>query len=66
MHRRGFNARAHAPATDEIPEIIAIVLMVAWLLGMLSGYTWDGAIHVLAAVAAGVMAFRFTHPRTTK
>jgi len=39
-------------------EVIAILLIVAWLLGVLSGYTLGGGIHVLLVLAAIVIALR--------
>jgi hypothetical protein len=39
-------------------EIIAILLIVMWLLGVLSSYTWGGAIHILLALAAVVILLK--------
>ncbi|HWP69682.1 MAG TPA: lmo0937 family membrane protein [Gemmatimonadaceae bacterium] len=38
---------------------IAIVLLVLWALGLLSGYALGGLIHLLLVVAVVVFALRF-------
>ena len=40
-------------------DVIAIVLIVAWLLGVVSTYTFGGAIHVLLVVVVGMIAVRW-------
>ena len=30
---------------------LAVILIIAWLLGLVSGYTIDGFIHILLVVA---------------
>lgn len=37
---------------------IAVVLLVLWLLGLVSGYTMGGFIHLLLAVAIVVVLVR--------
>jgi hypothetical protein len=44
-------------------EIIAILLIVAWLLGVLSGYTWGGGIHVLLFLATLAIVVQFLRDR---
>lgn len=44
-------------------EILAILCLVAWLLGVLSGYTGDGAIHLLVALAALAVIVRIVQTR---
>lgn len=38
---------------------IAIVLIVLWLLGLVSGYAMGGLIHLLLVIAVVVFALRF-------
>jgi ABC-type Fe3+-siderophore transport system permease subunit len=33
---------------------LSVLLMVLWLMGMVTGYTWDGFIHVLPVVALAI------------
>ncbi len=44
-------------------EILAIVLVLMWLLGLLSSYTLGGFIHVLLAVAFIVVLIRLIRGR---
>ena len=37
---------------------IFVVLMVLWLLGLVSGYTINGFIHILLVIAIGVVLIR--------
>lgn len=39
---------------------IAAVLLVLWLLGLVSGYTFGGLIHVLLAVAIITVLLKLT------
>lgn len=39
---------------------IAVALLVLWLLGLVSGYTVGGLIHVLLAVALITVLFKVT------
>jgi hypothetical protein len=47
-------------------EIIAILLIVGWLLGVLSSYTWGGAIHILLGLAALAIVVQFLKDRRGK
>ncbi len=38
---------------------IAIVLLVLWALGLVSGYAMGGLLHVLLVIAVVVVALRF-------
>lgn len=38
---------------------IAIVLIVLWALGLVSGYAMGGLLHVLLVIAVVVLALRF-------
>jgi hypothetical protein len=44
-------------------ETIAIILVVVWLLGLVSSYTMGGFIHLLLAVAVGVLLIRVLQRR---
>jgi hypothetical protein len=37
---------------------ICVILLVAWLLGLLTGYTMGGVIHVLLVIAIVVVLIR--------
>jgi hypothetical protein len=39
---------------------IAVALIVLWLLGLVSGYTLGGLIHVLLAVALVTVLYKLT------
>lgn len=39
-------------------EIIAVVLLVLWALGLVSAYTMGGFIHILLVVAVVVILIR--------
>ncbi|XKH02140.1 lmo0937 family membrane protein [Marinobacter nauticus] len=39
-------------------EIIAVVLVVLWLLGLVSSYTMGGFIHILLVIAIVVILLR--------
>jgi hypothetical protein len=43
---------------------IFIILLVAWLLGLVSGYTIGGFLHVLLAVALIVLIIRLVQGRS--
>lgn len=45
-------------------EILVIVLLTAWILGILSSYTMGGTIHVLLVAALVVAAFRWIRPHS--
>lgn len=39
-------------------EVLATVLLIAWLLGLMSSYTFGGGIHLLLALALLAIAIR--------
>jgi len=43
---------------------IFVVLMVLWLLGMVSSYTFGGFIHLLLVIAIAVVLIRIIQGRT--
>jgi hypothetical protein len=44
-------------------EIIAVVLIILWLLGLVSSYTMGGFIHILLVVAIVVVLIRVIQGR---
>ena len=42
---------------------IAVILLVLWLLGLVSGYTMGGVIHVLRVIAVVVVVIQFIQGR---
>jgi len=44
-------------------ETIAVILIVLWLLGMVSGYAMGGLIHILLVVAIIVVLLRVIRGR---
>jgi hypothetical protein len=44
-------------------EIIALILVVGWLLGMVSSYTLGGFIHLLLVVAVVMILLRLIRGR---
>ncbi len=44
-------------------ETIAIILIVAWLLGLVSSYTMGGFIHILLVVAIILILIRLIRGR---
>jgi Family of unknown function (DUF5670) len=44
-------------------ETIAILLLVLWLLGMVSSYTFGGFIHILLVIAVVVVLVRVIRGR---
>lgn len=57
--------RAPAAGTCDLPEIVAVVCVTAWLLSVGSTYTWRGAEHMLLAVAAVSTGLHFYRSRRT-
>jgi uncharacterized membrane protein YjdF len=59
--------RRRSTAPDEktlfMLEIIAIVLVVGWLLGVVSSYTLGGFIHILLAFAVILILWRVIRGR---
>ncbi len=44
-------------------ETILVVLLILWLLGLVSGYTLSGFIHILLVVAIAVILIRVIQGR---
>jgi hypothetical protein len=45
-------------------EIIAIILLVLWVLGLVSSYTLGGFIHILLVIAIIVIVLRVIQGRS--
>lgn len=45
-------------------ETIAVVLLILWLLGLVSGYTLGSFIHILLVLAIIVIALRLIRGRS--
>ena len=43
--------------------IIGVILLVMWALGLVSGYTMGGVIHLLLVIALIVVAIQFIQGR---
>jgi len=46
------------PKERSTPEIIAVILVALWLLGLVSSYMMSGYIHVLLVIAVVVVMVR--------
>ena len=46
-----------------MPWTIAVILLVLWLLGLVTGYTRGGLIHILLVVAVIVVIVRIVQGR---
>ena len=46
-----------------MPETIAIILVLLWLVGLVSSYTMGGLIHVLLVIAIVVVLVRVIQGR---
>jgi hypothetical protein len=44
---------------------ICVILLILWLLGLVSGYTMGGVIHVLLVIAIIVVVVRLIQGRKT-
>ncbi len=44
-------------------ELLAIILIVLWLLGMVSSYTLGGFIHILLVIAVIMLLIRLIQGR---
>ena len=42
---------------------IGVILLILWLLGLLSGYTMGGVIHILLGIAIIVLVVRLIQGR---
>ena len=49
---------------EEMLETIAVILIVLWLLGMVSGYTLGNFIYILLVVALVLFLVRLINART--
>jgi uncharacterized membrane protein YjdF len=56
-------ARTTAPRRRHMLETIAIILIVLWLLGMVSGYTLGNFIYVLLVIAIVLFLVRLISGR---
>jgi uncharacterized membrane protein YjdF len=56
-------AGASAPGRIEMLETIAIILIILWLLGMVSGYTMGNFIYVLLVIAIVLFLVRLLSGR---
>jgi hypothetical protein len=65
LHFRAPTARHAAMADwrDRMLETIAIILIVLWLLGMVSGYTLGNFIYVLLVIAIVLFLVRLVSGR---
>jgi low affinity Fe/Cu permease len=45
-------------------ETIAVILLVLWLLGLITGYTLGNAIYILLVIAVVLFLVRFLRRRT--
>jgi uncharacterized membrane protein len=55
--------RGYGRLEDRMLETIAIILIVLWLLGMVSGYTLGNFIYVLLVIALILFAVRLISGR---
>ena len=53
-----------SPNLDVMLYTIAIILIIAWLLGLVSSYTLGGFIHILLVVALIILLVRVIQGRT--
>jgi hypothetical protein len=56
-------ARVTAPRRIDMLETIAIILIVLWLLGMVSGYTMGNFIYILLVIAIVLFLVRLVSGR---
>lgn len=57
-------ATRHAGGESDMLWTIFVLLLVAWLLGLVSSYTLGGYIHLLLLVAVAVLLIRIIQGRT--
>jgi hypothetical protein len=63
-HTRDFERHEVAGAKEDyMLWTIAVILLVLWLLGMVSGYTLGYAIHILLVIAIVVVLMGFIQGR---
>ena len=53
-----------SPNLDVMLYTIALILIIAWLLGLVSSYTLGGFIHILLVVALIILLVRVIQGRT--
>ena len=60
-----FNGRTHSVVRKESNMLwtICVILLILWLLGLVSGYTMGGVIHILLIIALIVIVVRFLQGR---
>jgi hypothetical protein len=63
LHVRGFEAQQCCEEGLNVLETIAIILIVLWLLGMVSGYTLGNFIWVLLVIAVVLFLVRLVSGR---
>jgi Family of unknown function (DUF5670) len=64
MHAGSREARFDAPAEEKaMLYTIAVVLLILWLLGFVSGYTIGAFIHVLLVIALVLLLVQFVSGR---
>jgi hypothetical protein len=56
--RAGNGSPHHLPSGNTRMQTIAIVLIVLWALGLVSGYAMGGLIHLLLVIAIVMFALR--------
>jgi uncharacterized membrane protein YjdF len=61
--RRGFDASATTQRRREMLETIAIILVILWLLGLVSGYTMGNFIYILLVIAIVLFLVRLISGR---
>jgi hypothetical protein len=44
--------------------VVVFILLIMWALGMISSYTFGGAVHLLLVVALVVLVIRLTQGRS--
>jgi uncharacterized membrane protein YjdF len=61
--RGGFEASATTQRRREMLETIAIILVILWLLGLVSGYTMGNFIYILLVIAIVLFLVRLISGR---
>jgi Flp pilus assembly protein TadB len=60
------SARSRSPGNGKEPDMlwtVGVILLVLWALGLVSGYTMGGIIHLLLVIALIVVAVQFFQGR---
>jgi hypothetical protein len=58
------NALRRARGSRQMLETIAVILIILWLLGMVSGYTLGNFIYILLVIAIVLFLVRLVSGRT--